>query len=585
MQALALSCLVLLAAESPRSTGGVDADVVLQRMVAMDGATQQAYLADLEKRLDRANRLTLAPEEAAARAASVAAALRQNVVGWDLIRELVQETDRRERAAISKLVRQCRMKVYETYYGDRKEYDQRLDALNRVSEAWYKQATFDEQPIVVVWMVAATASAMPETKGPLPPEPKFARSPDAATAATGTRTPATTTPPKDDPPKKETPRPESPKPETPKPKPETPKPETPKPPPGDYEPPKPPVENEADLPKRPTTGGDTITESPVKTPEMPKPPASPTTEKPVEEMKGSAPKTELPVPSATKPIAPTKPVTPPIEPPAAKEPVKAPAKTPAKEPVKTPAKAPPDEDPFAGKALPRPEIAPPLVETAPVYEAPLSIELGAIDTALVRAEPGVTPRRIALSAPVASEVPVDLLAVRSERPPLRREAAPSVGGSDNDMSPQRSTRPLLFEHAPVSLAVDDPASVELNVAELAARVAGNSMQLRALEAELDNEQGDFSPATLDKALRRLSRLVEEQRHLAGFYTLIHAADRPRVGEFESPLLVAAQLARRIREAQRAAAGDSFAGGPNERQSRLDLLDGMVQSLEKLRAGR
>ena len=66
----------------------------------MTTAEQQAWLGRLEQRAGRAARLTLGPEEAAKQQARIAGLLHQKLVTWQVLRELIEETDRRERAAI-----------------------------------------------------------------------------------------------------------------------------------------------------------------------------------------------------------------------------------------------------------------------------------------------------------------------------------------------------------------------------------------------------------------------------------------------------------------------------------------------------
>ena len=93
-----LPSVAMCAAET---TAGADvAGPVLDRVAKMDAAEQQAWLGRLEQRAGRAARLTLGPEEAAKQQARIAGLLHQKLVTWQVLRELIEETDRRERAAI-----------------------------------------------------------------------------------------------------------------------------------------------------------------------------------------------------------------------------------------------------------------------------------------------------------------------------------------------------------------------------------------------------------------------------------------------------------------------------------------------------
>ena len=73
---------------------------VLQAVAKMTMSQQQAWLGRLEQRAGRAARLTMGPDEAARQQARIAALLHQKLVTWQVLRELIEETDRRERAAI-----------------------------------------------------------------------------------------------------------------------------------------------------------------------------------------------------------------------------------------------------------------------------------------------------------------------------------------------------------------------------------------------------------------------------------------------------------------------------------------------------
>lgn len=613
-----LISLALLGAAGTQTAQQVDADAVVRAIAAMEPAAQQAYLAQLERRLDLAHRILLPADQATQRREAVAAALRQPNVVWDLVRELVLETDRRERAAIVRLIRQYRVKVYETYYGNRKEYDARLEALDRVLESWRKHGSFDRQQVMVDWLIAGVNSAMPNSKGPLPTEPRFDLPGNIAEilAADPKRGSGDLIGPRADPnldrtnPSRETPKESSP-PDRPAPSPPSPSPRSEQPSGDDL--PKPPSRNEPEYSPPPRTGGGAIDTTPLPPPMDPEP-AQPTPVPAATVPTGSASAT---TPTGQSPSSGTLPIVPvPAETPAtnidqptpeknapsgpslrktmpATSPTEADSSPPPKQsPPTKPAAAPPDEDPFADEDL-----------------ATLAREAAGA----MRAEASLSPPRLA--PPPATQIekrPANAAAAAS-RPALGNAGAaqPSASPSEPRQSSRRPTEALQQDgrdtHSAnsdptaaigrlrdlatvdseliVAHAVDEPLPIQVNVPQLAARVAANSLNLRTLEAELDDDNRLWSRTSIESSLRRLRLLIEEQRHLQQFIELVPEKDRSSVGEFESVVSVAAQLARRINEAQRAAAGDGFRGSAAERQTELDLLDRLSQSFEELRIGR
>jgi len=159
----------------------VDADAVLRRVTDMQPAQQQAWLKDIEERLDRACRAALNPKDAQKKVSGYRTALHQKVVPWDKLRELVRETDQREKAAIARLWALYRIQVYETFWGQPK-YHQRQEAATRVLQAWAQAGQpFMEQGKLVAWLEEAVKNSTRATVGPLPDDPLFQsdQSPDS----------------------------------------------------------------------------------------------------------------------------------------------------------------------------------------------------------------------------------------------------------------------------------------------------------------------------------------------------------------------------------------------------------------------
>ncbi len=623
-----LLTLAILGAAGAQTAQQVDADAVVRAIAAMEPAAQQAYLAQLERRLDLAHRILLPPDQAAQRRQSVAAALRQPNVGWDLIRELVLETDRRERAAIVRLIRQYRVKVYETYYGNRKEYDARLEALDRVLDSWRKHGSFDRQQVMVDWLIAGVNSALPNSKGPLPTEPRFdlPGNINEILAADPKRGSGDLVGPKPDPNAARTPAPRE-TPDTPAPSdrpapPDRPAPSPPPPSgksPADDDLPKPPSRNEPEYSPAPRTGVSAIDIAPLPPPMDPEPaqpkptpsasvaPGPAPTNRPASQSSGGivpnqplptdAPPTETPTTGTGQP---TSEKNPPSRPPLRKtKPDSSPneadssAPSPKQTPPPKPVADPPDEDPFADE-----DLASLAREAAGAMraEAPLSPpRLDPPAATQIEKRPAGGAAAMALRSALVNAGAAEPTASPVEPQPLnRRPSEPLQRNGRNAQSATADPTAVLSrlralaavdEELIVAHAADEPLPIQVNVPQLAARVAANSLNLRTLEAELDDDGRPWSRTSVEGSLRRLRLLVEEQRHLRQFIELVPEKDRSSVGEFESVVPVAAQLARRINEVQRSAAGDGFRGSAAERQTELDLLDRLSQSLEELRIGR
>jgi hypothetical protein len=74
----------------------------LDRVAKMTAAEQQAWLLQLEKRAARAARLTLSAKEAARYEAGSKAMLHQKKVTWKVLREVIEDTEAREKTATAK---------------------------------------------------------------------------------------------------------------------------------------------------------------------------------------------------------------------------------------------------------------------------------------------------------------------------------------------------------------------------------------------------------------------------------------------------------------------------------------------------
>ncbi len=94
-----LFLLLAMAAGVAAKEVGDHVQAELDRVAKMSVAQQQAWLQQLEQRAARAARLTLSPKEAARQEARTSAMLHQKTVTWKVLREVIEDTERREKAA------------------------------------------------------------------------------------------------------------------------------------------------------------------------------------------------------------------------------------------------------------------------------------------------------------------------------------------------------------------------------------------------------------------------------------------------------------------------------------------------------
>ena len=94
--ALVATCLPVQAADTKTGDDSVQAE--LDRVKKMSPAEQQAWLAQLEQRAAQAARLTMSAEDAAKHETRTQALLHQKTVTWKVLREVIGDTETREKA-------------------------------------------------------------------------------------------------------------------------------------------------------------------------------------------------------------------------------------------------------------------------------------------------------------------------------------------------------------------------------------------------------------------------------------------------------------------------------------------------------
>jgi hypothetical protein len=593
------------AANGPPKEQPLDVEALVRQVSQLEEAEQQQWLYALEMRFRRANLMALRREEADRRNLEAARALRQKALSWDLVAAMIRETNQREQQAVAKLVRRYRSDVYTTFHSDRVEYERRLDALDRTLVLWAKSGrTYDQQAVLISWLDAAIRSAAKDAPLPLPPDPKFDAAAAAAIAKDGPKPdqpglpkdkpPA---PPKDKPavpPKEEKPAPpkeeKPPKMDEPVPRPPRsddeasaptvsqgglPVPATPAPPVGETPKPTPPVEP---APPPPTPSTPPPASETPKTPaaEPPKTPdAPPAAERPAAAI-------ELPVPAAPK-LSEPEPRSPPAETPSMAE---APAGQPARVVGQPPAEltAPrtetPDESPFVPETSAPQRPSPAAIAAVPTRQLPLPAPAAPAETPIARSAEAQPVARAPGAGAADPDSPPALPPVASPARQARTTPLPTNDTPGTAAALGRKPTAVGAEALPSPRAADEPAPVQVNVADLAARIAGNKIELRSLEAELDDDQRTWDAARLEKAVNRLQGIVQQRADLLTFYGLVHEQDRPRLGTIESPKTLFAQLGRRMFEVRtRVAANESLA--TEEREAEIGRLDALSQRLAKL----
>ncbi|MGD0896899.1 MAG: hypothetical protein ABR915_03620 [Thermoguttaceae bacterium] len=176
MSGFILSAAVLAVAADayPREDATARTEATLRRVASLPADAQQAWLRRLEARLARAAQWTLSPEEARQDEARAAAKLHQPTVARETLAELLVQLDVREKAAISRLVRQYRAEVQESFQAEPAKFLERREAWFRVWSRWEAAGSPpDQQDRLIDWLEAAAHNSAPGSIGPLPVDPSF----------------------------------------------------------------------------------------------------------------------------------------------------------------------------------------------------------------------------------------------------------------------------------------------------------------------------------------------------------------------------------------------------------------------------
>jgi len=152
-----------------------------------------------------------------------------------------------------------------------------------------------------------------------------------------------------------------------------------------------------------------------------------------------------------------------------------------------------------------------------------------------------------------------------------RRAEPPALPKETRVAPPHPWRGAAAETTPAR-----GGAVGIKSDELASRIAGCNLALRALEAELE-EPGPWNAARLAPMVARLKILSLRRDDLEMFRNALPEAHRESLGEPSSARVAAKSLLVRIDEARRDASSPQFPGAEAERRR----LEGLARELAKI----
>jgi hypothetical protein len=169
------------------------------------------------------------------------------------------------------------------------------------------------------------------------------------------------------------------------------------------------------------------------------------------------------------------------------------------------------------------------------------------------------------------------------RAPARRDDLQRLLVAGYEMMPELA-RPVISALAYVDppRLTPPPAEprVDVNRAELRARIAGTNLALRALEAEIDRRRawpiGEVAAFTT-----RLRQLATRCHDLRLFLDLLDEPERRLFEPLRSPLPVVAQLGEQLAAARRRIAPDDRSRDAMAHRDMLDHLHGELESIRQL----
>ncbi len=549
---LILMLCVSLAEPAKEEDPSVRAQATLRRVAKLPTEQQRMWLRVVKQRYDWSVLLTMKPEEGKREQERIAQILMQKTVGWAALVDLLRQLDQREKLAISRLVRQYRTQVYETFGKQQQELIDRQEAWYRIWSSWEKAGSPPEQQDQLMdWLADAIKLSVRDTLGVLPPDPKFGDDIPLLSEALVKQL--------SKPPVKPSKPPPSPPPSR--------RPEFDLPPPPDLLARGPlllrvPDGRRSEISK--SASSDAIVPRHMESPSSPAfeivllPIAVPEIRKFASQV--------LPDPRQLT-------AAPPLHPPLV---VRAPMVT-AVLPPESVATA---EAPASNRVSKPQESA---TDRRPA-ELPQSHDVAIPDRAIVTVPPAAVPTQPNVPN-ISSDATPELSG--NPRPPREDLVATLPRNLSQSSLPHDQNRPSTrivtrVERRPlpanVPSAESDPEDqhAHVNVEELAARISGINLSLRTLEGEL-NEKKDYGADQLDNLLNRLDILVLRQKDLALFRDLIAPQQQTKVGKIDSSRQAVSNMGTRISDL-RSKVRDNETLPAVERTATLKHLDDLSDRL-------
>ncbi len=231
----------------------------------------------------------------------------------------------------------------------------------------------------------------------------------------------------------------------------------------------------------------------------------------------------------------------------------------------------------AEPALPPPE---PAVELSASTRSATPLPMQRHDRDLRPQQPSPIPAARTSALRVVEPQP-QVTSTETARLPIRETALKSLPASAVEVR-----REITVAHpAPQSPAESGDAlseetahqPVEVRLDELAARIGGYNLAIRALEIDLD-ENGDWTAQRLEPLVRRLTVLAVRRHDLDLFREAVPAEQRSSLAQLSPAKSAVSQFATRIFEARSRATDVNFTGADQDREIELQRLDDLSRRL-------
>jgi len=240
----------------------------------------------------------------------------------------------------------------------------------------------------------------------------------------------------------------------------------------------------------------------------------------------------------------------------------------------------------------------PAFEAVERVEAPVAVAQVAVDEPPIPTEPIAVPTEPPISLPTPQPpVVAPPIAEPPAEPPAMPPSPPAATPRPSIVgeSPAESVEPALpvpwVDEKPPPPIPDEPPppveptpTIEVNLDELTARIAGVNLELRALEADLD-QPWQWNAKRLGPLVDRLKGLMTRRNDLRLVLEIISPQERSSVDQLESPQAAISRLASKVFETRTRVTGPDFSGTEAQRRAELRHLDELSRELASLASGR